>query len=104
MKEIKPICVLDFYVNENVQRGGHGRALFDVMLQTYRTTPERLAYDRPSNKLLGFNAKHWGLKRYVSQNNNYVIYDAYFDSAPSYPGLPPTSKPSAYDRFKQNNL
>ena len=32
MKEIKPLCVLDFYVHESMQRGGHGRALFDLML------------------------------------------------------------------------
>ena len=25
IKEIKPICVLDFYVHENVQRGGYGK-------------------------------------------------------------------------------
>lgn len=33
IKEIKPICVLDFYVHESMQRGGHGRAIFDYMLQ-----------------------------------------------------------------------
>jgi len=32
IKEIKPLCVLDFYVHESMQRGGHGRALFDLML------------------------------------------------------------------------
>lgn len=32
IKEIKPLCVLDFYVHESVQRGGHGKALFDRML------------------------------------------------------------------------
>lgn len=81
MKEIKPICVLDIYVHENVQRGGHGRILFDVMLEKYKTTAEKLAYDRPSEKLIAFNAKHFGLKSYVPQNNNYVIYDAYFTQA-----------------------
>ena len=33
IKEIKPLCVLDFYVHESMQRGGHGRALFDKMLE-----------------------------------------------------------------------
>ena len=75
IKEIQPICVLDFYVHENVQRGGHGRALFDLMLKTHNTLPEKLAYDRPSPKLLAFNAKHWGLKNFVSQSNNFVVYD-----------------------------
>jgi len=32
VKEIKPLCVLDFYVHESMQRGGHGRALFEKML------------------------------------------------------------------------
>lgn len=34
IKEIKPLCVLDFYVHESVQRGGHGKILFDLMLAT----------------------------------------------------------------------
>jgi alpha-tubulin N-acetyltransferase 1 len=34
IKEIKPLCVLDFYVHESVQRGGQGKVLFDLMLAT----------------------------------------------------------------------
>jgi alpha-tubulin N-acetyltransferase 1 len=30
--EISPTCVLDFYVHESVQRGGHGKHLFEIML------------------------------------------------------------------------
>ena len=30
--EITPLCVLDFYVHETMQRGGHGRELFERML------------------------------------------------------------------------
>lgn len=33
IKEISPLCVLDFYVHESVQRGGHGKALFEKMLE-----------------------------------------------------------------------
>lgn len=65
IKEIKPLCVLDFYVHESMQRGGHGKVLFEKMLQTENITPNKLAYDRPSDKLLGFLAKHYGLKKYV---------------------------------------
>jgi|TARA_B110001450_G_C17582357_1_gene465478 alpha-tubulin N-acetyltransferase 1 len=65
IKEIKPICVLDFYVHESVQRGGHGRALFDFMLHNEKASPEKLGYDRPSEKLIGFCAKHFGLKKYT---------------------------------------
>lgn len=50
------------------------------MLQTEGITAEKLGYDRPSDKLLAFLAKHYGLKRYVPQNNNYVVFSAYFDS------------------------
>ena len=35
-------------------------------------------YDRPSDKFLNFLKKHYGLKEYVPQNNNFVIFDDYF--------------------------
>lgn len=72
------MCVLDFYVHESMQRGGHGKAIFEKMLQEQHIGPEKLAYDRPSEKLLGFLAKHYGLKKYVPQNNNFVVFDAYW--------------------------
>ena len=28
-KEISPLCVLDFYVHESVQRGGYGKKIFE---------------------------------------------------------------------------
>jgi len=80
IKEISPMCLLDFYVHENVQRGGHGKALFEKMLQEEGIRPEKMGYDRPSPLLLSFLAKHYGLRKYVPQNNNYVVYSAYFDS------------------------
>ena len=52
--EISPLCVLDFYVVEGHQRGGLGRQLFDQMLSKEDVKPERLGYDRPSPKLIGF--------------------------------------------------
>jgi len=65
IKEITPICVLDFYVHESCQRGGIGKGLFEHMLAREHASPEKLAYDRPSSKLFGFLAKHYGLKHYV---------------------------------------
>jgi alpha-tubulin N-acetyltransferase 1 len=65
IKEISPLCVLDFYVHESVQRGGQGKALFEKMLDAEGVKPEKFGYDRPSEKLLGFLAKHYGLKRFV---------------------------------------
>lgn len=80
MKEINPLCVLDFYVSEEVQRQGVGKRLFDLMLEDAKTQPERIAYDRPSDKLLKFLSKHFGLKRYLPQNNNFVVFSQYFNS------------------------
>lgn len=31
--------------------------------------------------MLGFLRKHFGLAKYIPQNNNYVIFNAYFDSS-----------------------
>ena len=65
MTEMKPLSVLDFYVDSSVQRGGHGRALFDVMLEYMNSQPALIAYDRPSPKLFGFLNKHFGLRSFV---------------------------------------
>jgi alpha-tubulin N-acetyltransferase 1 len=35
------------------------------MLEKENIRPEKFGYDRPSPKLLGFLAKHYGLKNYV---------------------------------------
>ena len=73
------LCVLDFYVCEEWQRRGVGRRLFDHMLQCERTSPELLAYDRPSSKLIAFLCTHFGLQQFFPQRNNFVIFDAFFD-------------------------
>lgn len=65
IKEISPLCVLDFYVHESVQRGGHGKDLFEKMLFHEQVVPRKLAYDRPSPKLRGFLSKHYYLKNFV---------------------------------------
>lgn len=31
--EVEPLCILDFYIHESLQRHGHGRELFQYMLQ-----------------------------------------------------------------------
>jgi hypothetical protein len=50
------------------------------MLKFENTQPKLLAYDRPSPKLLGFLKKHYGLNQYVPQNNNFVVFNDYFDN------------------------
>jgi hypothetical protein len=48
------------------------------MLIFENSSPEKIAYDRPSEKLLKFLRKYYNLKEYIPQNNNYVIYNDYF--------------------------
>ena len=117
IKEINPLCVLDFYVTEEVQRQGIGKKLFDLMLEDTGARPEKIAYDRPSEKLLKFLGKHFGLKRYLPQNNNFVVFSQYFspisrpkvsgtggiyDSKPSYKVTYTKSKRKEYD--ESNNI
>ena len=78
MHEIEPLCVLDFYVHESEQRHGAGRHIFEYMLGAEQAAPHRLAYDRPSHRLLGFVRKHYGLANYSAQANNFVVYKEYW--------------------------
>ncbi|XP_058054887.1 alpha-tubulin N-acetyltransferase-like [Anopheles bellator] len=73
-------CVLDFYVHESRQRGGIGRELFEHMLREEHIQPDELAIDRPSEKLLGFLQKHYGLSKKIPQMNNFVVYEGFFAS------------------------
>lgn len=50
------------------------------LLKTQQATPEQLAYDRPSPKLLAFLTKHYNLSAFVPQPNNFVVFDAFFDT------------------------
>lgn len=72
-------CVLDFYVHETRQRFGLGKELFQFMLDCEKYKANQLAIDRPSDKLLAFLRKHYGLERQIRQMNNFVIYDGFFD-------------------------
>ncbi|XP_033950281.1 alpha-tubulin N-acetyltransferase 1 isoform X2 [Pseudochaenichthys georgianus] len=76
--EAEPLCVLDFYIAENLQRYGYGRELFDFMLQHKKLEPVLMAYDRPSPKFLSFLAKHYCLTPSVPQANNFVVFEGFF--------------------------
>eukprot|EP00951_Prasinocladus_malaysianus_P010605 scaffold78004_cov45-Prasinocladus_malaysianus.AAC.1 len=78
LKEITPLCVLDFYIHESCQREGLGHMLMEFMLKDAHETPVNLAYDRPSPKLLSFLSKHYGLRDFLPQNNNFVVFRQYF--------------------------
>lgn len=64
MTNIKPRCVLDFYVHESLQRRGIGSEMFEIMLEKERTKAFKMAYDRPSPKLLAFLKKYYNLSNY----------------------------------------
>jgi alpha-tubulin N-acetyltransferase 1 len=74
MVNINPRCVLDFYVHESMQRRGLGLELMQTVLEHENLKPAKMAYDRPSNKLLGFLRKHFCLSNYTPQSNNFVVY------------------------------
>ena len=76
--ELSPVCLLDFYVHESYQRSGYGKELYEYMLRAENTSPNKIAIDRPSQKLIAFMRKHYGLSDFIPQNNNYVIYRQYF--------------------------
>lgn len=79
VREIMPTCVLDFYIHESVQRTGLGKQLFEAMLENESLQAHQLAYDKPSKKLLGFLKKHYNLANFVPQNNNFVIFQQFWD-------------------------
>eukprot|EP00063_Salmo_salar_P059374 XP_014034209.1 PREDICTED: alpha-tubulin N-acetyltransferase 1 isoform X4 [Salmo salar] len=76
--ETEPLCVLDFFVTEHLQRHGYGLELFNFMLQHKKVEPVLMAYDRPSPKFLSFLEKHYCLKNSVPQVNNFVVFDGFF--------------------------
>jgi len=78
LRELSPICVLDFYVVESMQRHGFGKVLFEKMLHVEKLAPFQLAIDRPSLKFLGFLKKHYQLQNFRVQTNNFVIFDEFF--------------------------
>eukprot|EP00096_Caligus_rogercresseyi_P009683 TRINITY_DN3329_c0_g1_i1.p1 TRINITY_DN3329_c0_g1~~TRINITY_DN3329_c0_g1_i1.p1 ORF type:complete len:222 (-),score=85.47 TRINITY_DN3329_c0_g1_i1:235-900(-) len=81
--EVYPLCVLDFYVHESLQRSGYGHKLFDAMLKDMgNLEPRLLAIDRPSPKLISFFAKHHGLSSHIPQVNHYHIFRGFFTDRP----------------------
>ena len=82
IKDISPLCVLDFYVHESTQRRGLGKTLFEEMLRREGILhPARIAYDRPSTKMLAFLAKHYNLREYVPQVNKFVVFRQFWDQS-----------------------
>ncbi|XP_010182255.1 PREDICTED: alpha-tubulin N-acetyltransferase 1, partial [Mesitornis unicolor] len=61
--------------------------------QSERVDPWRLAIDRPSEKLLGFLRKHYGLEDAIPQVNNFVIFEGFFSTRPVPPRRLPPKRP-----------
>ena len=78
--ERKTLCVLDFYVYDTELRKGLGKEIFDFMLKYKNVSPVELAYDRPTLRFLSFLKKNYGLEKYMTQENNFTIYEGFFDS------------------------
>ncbi|KAM3911598.1 alpha-tubulin N-acetyltransferase 1 isoform 2-T2 [Leptodactylus fuscus] len=88
--EAEPLCILDFYIHESLQRHGFGKELFGIMLRTEQVEPQHLAIDRPSEKFLSFLRKHYNLRSTIPQVNNFVIFEGFFrDRKASGRKLPP---------------
>ncbi|XP_066580173.1 alpha-tubulin N-acetyltransferase 1 isoform X2 [Amia ocellicauda] len=76
--ETEPLCVLDFYISESLQRHGYGKEIFNYMLECERVEPQQMAFDRPSPKFQSFLKKHYSLEHCVPQVNNFVVFDGFF--------------------------
>ena len=55
------------------------------MLESENVKVDKLAFDSPSGKFMNFCSKKYGLRNYTPQNNNFVIFDKYFEKLPLAP-------------------
>ncbi|CAM9143645.1 unnamed protein product, partial [Choristocarpus tenellus] len=83
LTESDPLCVLDFYVQESVQREGIGLKIFKHVLENEQVKPTELAFDRPSKMLRSFLARHFGLYKALDQPNRFVIFYEFWHDEPS---------------------
>ena len=74
------ISVLDFYVEEQYQRCGIGKTLFDEFLKFAHCHPIECAYDRPSPKLISFLKKNYKLEDINIQPNKFAVIERYLES------------------------
>uniref|UniRef100_A0A0R3S5M8 Alpha-tubulin N-acetyltransferase n=1 Tax=Elaeophora elaphi TaxID=1147741 RepID=A0A0R3S5M8_9BILA len=93
--KVAPLCVLDFYVHDTLQRQGYGHALFDYMLQRENSSAENVAIDKPSQSLLQFMNKHYGLNNPIWQVTNFVVYPPFFENIKPFDSVTPVNEPYA---------
>jgi len=92
--EMKPLCILDFFVNESIQRRGYGKVLFDFMLEMEQVEAVHCAVDKPSEKSVRFLKKHYNLRNPIVQVNNFVVFEGFFKNR---------SNENDFVRNKRNN-
>lgn len=85
MVEANVSCVLDFFVRETWRRQGIGKMIFETMLRREGLSLRggegacRLAYDRPSGKLISFLQRHYCLRGYSVQPNKFAFFDEFWN-------------------------
>ncbi|GMT24226.1 hypothetical protein PFISCL1PPCAC_15523 [Pristionchus fissidentatus] len=72
------LCLLDFYVHFAEQRQGHGKEIFDYILQMEKIQPYQIALDNPTVTLLAFMHSKYSLYRPIWQNTNFVVFPEMF--------------------------
>ncbi|XP_049267775.1 alpha-tubulin N-acetyltransferase 1-like, partial [Rhipicephalus sanguineus] len=83
--QVRPLCLLDFYVHQSRQRKGYGRRLFDKMAQTEQIAASQLAIDQPSEKMLAFMERHFSLTHPLPQSNHFAVFPGFFQASSEHP-------------------
>ncbi|XP_041987048.1 alpha-tubulin N-acetyltransferase 1-like [Aricia agestis] len=101
VREVEPLCVLDFYIQQDRQRHGFGKILFDYMLQDNNAAAKDLAIDGPSQKMEQFLRKSYGIERLIRQNNNFAVAPEFFSTNTNMSSgrSTPAVTPAAVGRF-----
>jgi len=75
-KEKPEILIKDFFVYETVQRTGVGHSIFEYMLDMEEIQPAQLLFKNPTEPMLSFLEKHYGLASPIPAYKDYVKFDA----------------------------
>ena len=78
LTQCRPVCLLDFYVDETRQRQGIGKLLFSRFLEMiHPLAAADVAYDRPSPKLYPFLKKHFGLVNHEASPYGFSVFPGF---------------------------
>jgi len=69
-------CILDFYVQEDCQRKGHGKQMIDYLLLDKMIEARKLSLYKPSKSMFHFMKKHFGLSKRLDESVEvYTFFD-----------------------------